>query len=179
MAEKVTPTPVKEKDIPKGQQPGQISPITPGREIMENQHEMDELRAFLARFKSDAFLGVNGGKKDRKYMWVNTHPRIVARHKELGFVPCTDPDIVVWDQGGVDAVKPDGTKVVGDLLLMEMPMARWEMFEVLREERRREQLGAEGNIRRQFHSEAERIGVSTFEDTGHPETGQRGKGWKE
>lgn len=179
MVDKPTPKPVAEKDVPKGQQPGEVSSIQPGDLPMDDEKEMRELRDFLARFKSDAFLGVNGGKPDRKYMWVNTHPRIVARHRELGFQPCTDPDIVVWDQGGVDANKPDGTKVVGDLLLMEMPMSRWQMFEKLREERRREQLGAPSNIAARFHEDAARQGVPSFEDRGHGETGQRGGGWRE
>lgn len=138
--------------------------IEPGRDIVESPHEIEELRAFLARYRSDTFLHVQGKKKDRHYMWVNVREPIVRRFKSMGFRVCTDPDIVVWEEGGLDAVKPDGSKVIGDLILMEMPIERWKMFERLRLERQKDASTIASRIAEEFHEEGRRAGVETFED---------------
>jgi hypothetical protein len=140
--------------------------VEPGDAIIDDQSDIRQLKEFLARFRSDAFLAVRGKKVDKHYMWVINHTRAVAQYLSYGFTVCKDPDIVVWDQGGMGSEKADGSKVVGDLILMEMPMERWRMFEELRLERLRDFLGGPKRAKEQFHHDGKSSGVETFEASG-------------
>jgi hypothetical protein len=148
--------------------------ISPGDDITDSPAEKRALRDFLKRYRSDEFLAVKGKKPDKHYLWVNSKSRSVELYKEMGFRVCKDPDIVVWQSGGLDAVKPDGSKVIGDVILMEIPRERWEWLVEFREERRREASRAAARAKETFHEEGRKIGVGTFEDRRDYESFRKG-----
>jgi hypothetical protein len=126
--------------------------------------EWDELRRFFQRYKEGGYLEFRGGKPDKAYVWANADPRNIANLKELGFVPCQDPDVKVWNEGGIGSEKPDKTKQIGDAILMEVSRERKEMIDKLKEEKRQEALRMFERIKETFHEEGRKTGVPTFED---------------